>query len=375
MITRCAAYAAVDPLDVLEHRRLARSLDRRRFAEGLAKAKEALDAVSGLLHDEWLSQAVGCLGQAREELVAVAPWVRRRAVGSLARDLLRASRRRLWERRVETASALIRLAANTLRARLQRPPLLPPRERKRLLAQIVELEQSPSVRRELLRVAERWKVDPLVRSLVVEHLEKQLGRAAGESAREWTKRRARELRESAASSRREATSVGERIEREEVRVRLAGLGGSQLLADQLRGLRERKQHLEDMAKDTEFRAQDLEPEVPSDEGVKSEVPDPGGLATEPRVDDTMWPIQAAVARKLDVSPQRVRQMVKSGVLTTNGKTGRNCRIDPASVLAHMPNVNEDLEETDEEVERMFERAHIKGNIKGRDSSGPRSPGK
>jgi hypothetical protein len=61
-------------------------------------------------------------------------------------------------------------------------------------------------------------------------------------------------------------------------------------------------------------------------------------------DDTSdWPTQAEVARKLggennsrefDRLKTTVARLINSRKLKTNGKTGRECRVDPASIFAY-----------------------------------------
>lgn len=58
---------------------------------------------------------------------------------------------------------------------------------------------------------------------------------------------------------------------------------------------------------------------------------------QPRVDDTNWPTQAEVARRLfgGKNPaMRVQRLIDTEELRTNGEVGRQKRIDPASVLAY-----------------------------------------
>jgi hypothetical protein len=63
---------------------------------------------------------------------------------------------------------------------------------------------------------------------------------------------------------------------------------------------------------------------------------------QPRVDDTNWPKQAEVARRLfpgtlyhGKNPAvAVERLIEKGELRTNGETGRKKRIDPASVLEY-----------------------------------------
>jgi len=57
----------------------------------------------------------------------------------------------------------------------------------------------------------------------------------------------------------------------------------------------------------------------------------------PKPDHRNWLTQAAVARGLGfpkTQRYKVAHLVKAGVLRTNGKPGRACRIDPASVLEY-----------------------------------------
>jgi hypothetical protein len=54
-----------------------------------------------------------------------------------------------------------------------------------------------------------------------------------------------------------------------------------------------------------------------------------------RPDDAQWPTQVKVARGLDL-PNRmsVKRLIDRGKLKTNGAKGKDCRVDPASILAY-----------------------------------------
>lgn len=49
-----------------------------------------------------------------------------------------------------------------------------------------------------------------------------------------------------------------------------------------------------------------------------------------------WPSSGDAARLIGVSPGRITQMCNEGKLRTNGSTGKARRIDPGSLLAHLP---------------------------------------
>lgn len=53
---------------------------------------------------------------------------------------------------------------------------------------------------------------------------------------------------------------------------------------------------------------------------------------EPVVDN--WPRQADVARGFGMGKMEVHRLIEKGELLTNGKTGHDCRVNPASILEY-----------------------------------------
>lgn len=56
------------------------------------------------------------------------------------------------------------------------------------------------------------------------------------------------------------------------------------------------------------------------------------VTTDLPIDDVNWPRQADVARRLAMTPMQLKRAIEAGELSTNGKSGRASRVDPASVL-------------------------------------------
>ena len=51
-------------------------------------------------------------------------------------------------------------------------------------------------------------------------------------------------------------------------------------------------------------------------------------------DDSNWPGQREVARRMDINPGNVSRLLRDGDLKDNGKTGSHRKVDPASVLEY-----------------------------------------
>jgi hypothetical protein len=54
-----------------------------------------------------------------------------------------------------------------------------------------------------------------------------------------------------------------------------------------------------------------------------------------QVDDSRWPRQADVAKRLGKGPVEIQRLCEDGDLATNGKSGRDKRIDPVSILEYV----------------------------------------
>jgi hypothetical protein len=51
-------------------------------------------------------------------------------------------------------------------------------------------------------------------------------------------------------------------------------------------------------------------------------------------EDENWPNQTKTARILELERYKVNRLIKKGVLKTNGKSGRDCRVNPASIVGY-----------------------------------------
>lgn len=52
------------------------------------------------------------------------------------------------------------------------------------------------------------------------------------------------------------------------------------------------------------------------------------------MDSSSWPSQAEAARRFGFNPMKIHRLIKKEALQTNGKEGRECRIDPSSILKY-----------------------------------------
>jgi len=56
------------------------------------------------------------------------------------------------------------------------------------------------------------------------------------------------------------------------------------------------------------------------------------IKQSPNLDDSSWPNQTKVAEKLGTNKTQIKRWIDDKKLTTNGKQGTECRIDPTSIL-------------------------------------------
>jgi hypothetical protein len=63
---------------------------------------------------------------------------------------------------------------------------------------------------------------------------------------------------------------------------------------------------------------------------------------ENQADESTWLTQAAAARWLETYRTKVARLIQQGKLKTNGKPGRACRVNPASIWAYTNREDTDL---------------------------------
>ncbi len=50
--------------------------------------------------------------------------------------------------------------------------------------------------------------------------------------------------------------------------------------------------------------------------------------------DANWPTQSEAARFVSVHPAQINRAIKRGKIDTNGQSGRECRVEPVSLLKY-----------------------------------------